>query len=369
MLDRDVMGLVLPDITQVMVGDFTTKRSLAALPFAGRYRLIDFTLSNMVNAEIDTVAVLPSSQYHSLIDHLGSGKPWDLNRKYKGLSILPPKITGLELTEVELIYNYINFLRLKEESYVMLSYGNTVYNESLKDMIEYHKSKNADLTIMYHDFPITNRDQHLNSVKINPDGSVSEIISGVGPEREFKICCGVILFEKAFLINMVQHCYSRNLKNFVTDYLQKYVDSFKVYGYKSKSYFGIINDISSYYNNSMNMLTQSIRNQLFAHNNLIYTKVKDSIPTRYGPNSIVSDSLVADGCLIDGTVKNSIIFRGVHIGEDSLVENSIVMQNGVIYKNVQINSAILDKGVVITEGKRLSGDVSYPFTTSKGAII
>ena len=369
MLDMDVMGIILPDRPGATVGSFTSMRSVSALPFAGRYRLIDFTISNMVNVEIDRVSVCPMFDYTSLMEHLGAGKPWDLNRKYNGFSLLPPRSMNADLGEVDLLHNHINHITRARERYVVLSYGNVVYNHSLQDFIQFHKENNAEVTVLYHKNPVANLEKSLYTLDVDDDGSIKEIVAGVNPGEENNISCGVIIFEKSFLVNMLEYCNSRNLHNIMMDYLQKYINNVRAYAFEAKGYFGIVNDITSYYSNNMNMLNEDTRNEIFAARELIYTRVMDSVPTRYGSHSEINNSLIADGCVIDGKVENSIIFRGVKVENGSKVKNSIVMSNATISVGCVLENAILDRDVTLNEGRRLAGDVTYPFVVRKGATI
>lgn len=369
MLDMDVMGVILPDRQGATVDTLTSTRSVSALPFAGRYRLIDFTLSNLVNVEIDTIAVCPMLDYTSLMEHLSAGKPWDLNRKYNGFSLRPPRSVTAELGEVDLLYNHINYLMRTRERYVVLTYGNVVFNQSLQPFIEFHKEQKAEVTFLYHKEPITKKSKDALSLIMDENDRVVEIVSGVDDQESGNISCGVMIFEKSFLVNLLEYCHARRLHNITMDYLLKKIKGIRAYGFEATGYMAIINDITSYYQSNMHMLRQDIRNSIFAGKDRIYTKVMDSVPTRYGTNCQVDNSLIADGCSIDGTVENSIIFRGVKVSKGASIKNSIVMSGAVISRGCMLENAVLDRDVTLKEGRQLVGDSTYPFIVRKGTTI
>lgn len=368
MLDQDVMGIILPDRAGATAGSFTTVRSVSALPFAGRYRLIDFTMSNMVHANINTVAVLPVFDYVSLMEHLGGGKPWDLNRKTHGFSLLPPRISLLDLGEVDILYNHLSYIQRAKENYVVLSYGNVIYNHSLKQFIEFHKKTKAEVSMMYHRNPIANLEKGIIRIPVDEKGRIQELIAGAD-ESSDNVFTGVSIFEKSFFVNMLEYCFSRNLKDISLDYIQRQIASISAYGFEATGYFGMVNDVASYYNNNMKMLRLEQRNELFASGDPIYTRVMDSVPTKYGCNSKVHNALVADGCNIQGTVEDSIIFRGVHIEKSAHIVKSIIMPNATIGAGCYLEHAILDRDVTLSSGRTLVGDKNYPIMVRKGVTI
>lgn len=367
MPNQDVMGMIFPHCSKVTVGPFTTDRLVSALPFAGRYRLIDFVLSNMVNASIHTIAVCPVPDYTDLIKHLSAGKPWDLNRKYRGFSILPPKHTNEGVGEVDILYSHLDYIASAHESHVLLSYGNMIYNQPLQDFIRFHKDKGAQTTILYHKNPVTG--QIPFSVTVNPEGQIQELVLGKeysGPENIF---AGAALFEKDFFLHLLKHCKLRNLHCILSDYIQTYAKHLNAYAYEAQGYMGIVNDVHSYYENQMNMLSHEIRNKLFDSNRPIFTRTRDSLPTLYADGAFVKHSLLADGCYIDGSVENSIISRGVHIQKGAIIKNSIILGNSTIAEDCRIENAILDENITLSSGRILIGDPSYPLTIQKDITI
>ena len=364
---QDVFGMIFPHCSKVTVGPFTTDRLISALPFAGRYRLIDFILSNMVNANVHTVAICPTPDYGDLVTHLSAGKPWDLNRKYRGFSILPPKPVNGEAGEIDILYNHLDYIVTAQEDHVLLSYGNIVFNQPLQNFIRFHREKGAQATILYHRRPVTG--QAPFSIGLSEEGKIRELIMGReydGPECMFT---GIALFEKDFFLHMLKYCKLRNLHSILFDYMQTHVNQLSVYGYEAQGYMGVINDVHSYYRNQMNMLSREIRSELFDSKRPIFTRTQDSLPTLYADEASVKHSLLADGCYINGSIEDSIIFRGVRVQKGVVIKNSIILGNSVISEGCHIENAILDENITLSSGRILIGDPAYPLTIQKDISI
>lgn len=368
----DTMGIILPE--DIHINSLTEKRSIAALPFAGRYRLVDFALSNMVNGGITNVGVILKHNYSSLMDHLGSGKEWNLNRKDGGLHILPPYIArnihGLGEGSVDLIASALGYLSKSKQKYVILSKGNIVFNIDYDKVMDLHLEKNADITMVYYEED-TDKEAITNHtfLSVDDDNRVSDIEVKPRRPKTNKIFLSVMLIEKGYLQYLVDEAVARGEQDIVRDILMKRNSNSNIYGYKFDGYVGDIENIQSYYDNSMRMLNVDVRKEIFNPIRPIYTKIKDQAPTRYSSDASVSNCLIADGCIIEGQVKNSIIFRGVHIGKDSRVSNSIVMQDSIIQTGCELDYMVMDKEVTIRENGRLIGDIRHPIIISKGETV
>lgn len=368
----DTMGIILPE--DIHINSLTEKRSIAALPFAGRYRLIDFALSNMVNAGITNVGVILKHNYSSLMDHLGSGKEWDLNRKNGGLHIIPPYIArnthGLGEGSVDLLASALGYISKSKQKYTILSKGNIVFNIDFDKVMDFHLEKNADITMVYYEEDAT-KEAITNHTFLSVDNHSRVKDIEVKPRRPKtnKVFLNVMLIEKGYLQYLVDEAIARGEQDIVRDILMKRSSNSNIYGYRFDGYVGDIESIQSYYDNSMRMLDVDIRKETFNTSNPIYTKIKDQVPTRYGSEASVSNCLIADGCNIEGQVKNSIVFRGVHIGKDSRVSNSIVMQDSIIQTGCELDYMVMDKEVTIRENGRLIGDIRHPIIISKGETV
>lgn len=368
-------GIILTEDKETQLGILTEKRAISAMPMAGRYRLIDFILSCMVNSGIRNVGVATQFNYSSLMDHLGSGKDWDLNRKNSGLYILPPhrgrETTGQNVGDIDVLYGVGSFIRKTKPDYIVLSKGNTMYNANFKQVLEFHKNSNADVTVMYNEETDVSADMlsRYTLLDVDGDGRVADIMKNHPHPKSNNVSMDTYIIERSLLIRLIENCISHNEHDFVMDALIKNLNTLRIYGYRFDGYVGRVDTIDSYYRNNMAFLKSEVRNELFSEKAKIYTKVKDQVPTHYGENAKIVDSIVADGCIIDGTVENSIIFRGVHIGKGATIKNSIIMQNGVIQDGCYAENVVLDKEVTLLSGKTVMGQPNYPFVIAKGNVI
>jgi glucose-1-phosphate adenylyltransferase len=351
--------------------ELTYYRCVASVPFGGRYRLIDFTLSNMVNSGIENVAVFTQHKYRSLMDHIGSGKEWDLDRKRGGMFILPAELnetTGMARGDLFQFYSHRDYFYRGKEQYVVISRSHLVCNVDYNDVLQYHIEKGADITVVYKHAD-SEESAKFRRMAVKDTGQVTVIEDQNGRLRTDNISLEMYIMSKELLLDMVESCLAQGYDHLVRDGIMKNIDKLSVYGYLHKGHAGIVNTIQSYYKNSMQLLDPGIWRELFFQKNLIYTKVKDEPPAKYLDNAITRNSLIANGCVIEGKVENSILFRGVKIRKGAYVKNSIVLQNCEIEENVIIENSILDKDVFISRGRVLTGDNKAPFIASKTKVI
>ncbi len=373
-------GIIFSNIHDANMPELTRNRTMASVPFGCRYRLIDFTLSNMVNSNINNVSVITHYNYQSLMDHIGSGKDWDLARRSGGIKILPPFITAyannnnsLYSTRLEALKNVYNSISKIPDDYVVLSDCDVICNVDLKDMIKNHMENGADITIAVKRVKLTKEKAKINVI-INSDenGRITDFKAGLTNfEGEADINLNIMVMHRQYLQEIVLDAIAHNYNSLTKDILLKNIDR-KVYRtYRYDGYFACISSSQDYYASSMELINDSdVRAQLFGvKNRPIYTKVRNSAPTYYSPEAKVKNSLIADGCQIFGEVENSIIFRGTKIGKGTVVKNCILFQDTFTGENVKLNCVIADKNVVIRDNKNLSGDETLPFYLAKGKMI
>jgi glucose-1-phosphate adenylyltransferase len=371
MRGNNVLGLIFSNMHEEKVRELTENRTMGSLPFGGRYCLIDFPLSNMVNSGINKVGVLTKSHYQSLMDHLGSGKAWDLSRKREGLFLLPPfqaESSGGN-SRIESLSSAQAFLQNSKEEYVLLTDSDTVCNIDYADVLAHHVETQADITLVCRCGSLPVQLSNPTVYAADPDGRVRDML--INPRTEGECCYGMsmMLIRRELLLSLVADCVSRNHYNFKRDLLQRNIARYRVFVYEFKGFAKTICSGVAYFEANMALMLPNVRMQLFDPRRPIYTKVRDDMPARYGLGASVSNSLIADGCVIEGEVRNSVLFRGVHVGKKTVVENCIVLQDSVIRPNSRLNYVIADKNVLIKDERSLLGFESYPVYIAKGSVV
>jgi glucose-1-phosphate adenylyltransferase len=372
---KDTMGIVYTVENGIDLKDLTQKRSVAAIPFGGRYRVIDFILSNMVNSGIRNVGIITQNNYSSLMDHLGTGREWDLNRKRNGLFILPPYVNdsspGWYRGSVDALHSIMSYIRKSAQKYVLLTGSHMLCNIDFNKAFEFHMERSADITIIYKEekFLTSEELRKYTLVRMKNDGRVWDLEVNPRMPKSSNIYTRMCIIEKHLLEYLVEECAARGQSDFIMDILMKKIDSLKIYAYPHNGYLGRIDSIKNYYEHNMELLNPEIRNELFFKPGSIFTKIKDKVPAKYGDTAVVQNCMIADGCLIEGEVYNSILFRGVSVARGAVIKNSIVMQDSVIYENASLENVITDKEVMIGSGRRLIGQENYPVVVGKRAEI
>ena len=365
------VGVIFSNIHDENIPELSHQRTMGSLPYGGRYRLIDFTLSNLVNSGITTVGIITKNNYQSLMDHLGSGKDWDLARKTGGLILLPPfgarNSEGLYKNRLEALKGITGFLNRRNEDYVILCDCDGVYRMDLSEVVDYHEAKQADITLVCHNEEIANSSNYT-TVKSDETGRVVDLKINETVRGSDKFYSNIMVIGRQFLLTLLDDAVVHNYKSFREDILMRRTKTLKIYAYDFDGYHATIDSLASYYAHNMELLEKSVRDELFGARD-IYTKVRDSAPSKYGDSSVVKNSLISDGCIVEGTVENSILFRGVKVGKGTVVRNSIIMQDTVIGDNVSLNCVITDKNVVIRDRRVLSGCEVQPYFLSKGTMI
>lgn len=371
MRGNNVLGIIFSNMTDQLLRELTDQRTMGSVPFGGRYRLIDFPLSHMTNSGIGRVGVVTKSNYRSLMDHVGSGKSWDLSRKHSGIVFLPPYRTGngLYLNRVGALIGIREFVASSKEEYVFLTDCDTVCSLDIQKVVHNHLEKGADISIVYVNGLIPEQRPDGITLEMDEDGRIRQIFYQQKSTAPVNFGVSMYVMRKDFLLQLIDDAASRNLQCFETELLQAGVSKYRIYGYHYEGYYGIINSLSDYHRINMELLQENVRKALFDPNRPIYTKIRDEMPARYGLGSSVKNSLIADGCIIEGEVENCILFRGVRIGKGTHLVNSIVMQGSVIGENCDLHYLIMDKNVTIRSDRRLMGYDSFPVYIGKGSVV
>lgn len=369
----NVLGLVFANMHDTTLGDMTKNRTMGSVMFGGRYRLIDFPLSNMVNSGISEVGVITKSNYQSLLDHLGSAREWDLARKKGGLYILPP-FGNVESTlyrgRIEALYGAMSFIKHSRAKYVILSDCDFVTNIDYKPIVAAHIESGADITAVAHTGVYSSDDIKTSTVfNVDADKNVTSVLINPDISGTCTTSLNVFVMSMDFLIETVNDAMARGNVSFERNILQEKCRELKIKIYEYDNYFSKLNSPESYFKSNMALLEPENARKLFVPKRSIYTKVSDNAPVKYDLDSKVSNSLIADGCIIEGEVENSVLFRGVKVGKGAKVKNCILMQGTVVGDNAELNYLITDKNVSICENHILTSSPQYPMYVGKGASV
>ena len=364
MRSNKILGIVFPNVQDDLMGELTEHRSMGSVPFCGRYRLIDFSLSNLVNAGISTVGIVTKANYQSLMDHIGTGKAWDL--------FLPPYSNNdakIYKGHLDGLAGAMHFLKSSKLRYVVLCDADVISNFDLSDMINKHIESGADATIAYKRGKMPSNHHDVMAFTLDGD-KITDIAFGAPNLDDCCFSLDVTVMSREKLIEIVQYGYEHNLTSLARDIFQKAYNDLDMRGYEVKSYAAVMDSPESYARITAEVLESAeIRNELFKSGRPVFTKIRDDMPTLYGLDSQVRNSLIADGCVIEGTVKNSVLFRGVKVLKGAVVENSIIMQDSVVMENSEVQYVTSDKKVTVEAGKTLRGTSVYPIYVRKGARV
>ena len=373
--NANALGIIFPNSYDGLIPELVTERLMASIPFAGRYRMVDFILSSMVNCGIDNVSLIVRKNYHSLMDHLGSGREWDLTRKYGGLNIVPPFASNTVKVyngRIEALASILDMLKDAREKYVVMSDANLAVNFDFTAMLEQHIESGADVTIAYKmqeipagmkkPFDIT-KDLYY-TFELDDDGRIRQLRINPEDEGVQNLSMNIYIIEREFLVHMISEAYSKGMVYFDRDLLAPNLERLNVRGFEFNGYLARISDIKSYFDENMKLLKDENLDGLFG-GNPIYTKIRDDNPTRYIQGSKAKNIMSADGCIIEGEVENSILFRGVRIAKGAKVKNCVLMQDTIVGEGANVEYVITDKNVTISAGKEIKGADSFPVYVAK----
>lgn len=371
MRPNEVMGIIFPNIHDELMGEMTSMRSMGSVPFAARYRIIDFSLSNLVNAGVSKIGIVTRGNYQSLMDHLGNGKPWDLDRKKGGIIFLPPysfQDAPVYHGNVDALAGVMNFLKKSTEKYAVLCNANTVSNIDIEKMMDMHEDSGADITLTYKTGkpPANCSDTLLFSAK---DGRLSDMRISKGETHDCDYSLGIMAIGRELLTELIEDAFRRGKTAIGRDILVP-KNKLKIFGYKVEGFACVVDGVESYFNANFDLIRDSkARQHLFKGERPVYTKIYDDMPTKFGLFSHIEDSIIADGCVIEGSVKNCVIFRGARVERGAELENCIIMQDSVIGEGSVLRYVALDKSVKVSAGLDICGAPAFPVYVGKGKKI
>ncbi len=372
-------GLIFSNIHDQSTPELTRVRTMASVPFGGRYRLIDFALSNMVNSGITKVGLITHYNYQSLLDHIGTGKDWDLARRSGGIKILPPYITAydnaagkpLYASRLEALMGARDFIKRCTEDCFVLSDCDIICNIDLDAVIEAHAKSGADVTYVTKRVDVTGMDiaENVGVITADAEGNVTDFVM-TKPQGKVNLYTNIMVVSRGYMMSILADAAAHGYTSMFRDIISHSVGKANYRIYEYDGWYAYIGSLESYFACSMQLLTDEARKGLFyVKNRPILTKVRNSAPTKYNEGASVKNSLIADGCIIEGTVENSILFRGVKVGKGTVVKNSILMQDTYTGSDVSLNCVITDKNVMIRDGRTLSGHETMPFFIGKNGSV
>ena len=341
------VGIVLAGGSNNRMGQLSKNRAVAAMPVAGSYRCIDFVLSNMSNSHIQKVAVLTQYNSRSLNEHLNSSKWWDFGRKQGGLFVLTPFITeesnSWYLGTADSIYQNLDFLRKCHEPYVIITSGDCIYKMDFDKILDYHIKKKADITVAVKDIEAETEDLHrFGVVRMAEDGRIVNFEEKPLVAQTNTVSIGVYVIRRRLLIELIQKAHEEKRNDFVQDILVRYKDVKKIFGYKHEGYWENIATIDSYYHANMDFLKRDVRDYFFHDYPNVYSKIEDLPPAKFNPGSKIKNSLVSSGCIVNGEVQDSILFKKVYVGNNCVIKNSIILNDVYIGDNTVIENCIVE---------------------------
>lgn len=375
--NANAIGIIFPNSYDNLVPELAGDRLMASIPFAGRYRIIDFLLSSLANCGISNIAIVVRENYHSLMDHLGSGRAWDLLRKNGGLSIFPPyaeKNMKVYSGRVEALESILPYLKSKKEKYVIMMDANIAVDFDFNAMLAEHIESGADVTVAYTEQEIpaeliragSHGDMYY-TLKLD-DGRVRRIFMNSEMCGKQNLSMNIYIMDREALIDKIQAAFVRGSSCFERDILAPRLEKYNIRGYKYDGYYARICGLKSYFDENMKLLDDENLDALFTGGQ-IYTKIRDDNPTRYINGCKTKNNLVADGCVIEGDVENCVLFRGVKIAKGAKIRNSVLMQDTVVNAGARLDYVVTDKNVTIEVGQELKGTDTQPFYVAKGHTV
>ncbi len=354
------IGIILAGGKNHRLGALSEKRAVGAMPIAGSYRAIDFALSSMANSRIQKVGVLTQYNAGSLGEHLSSSKWWDFGRKQGGLFIFTPTITADNgfwyRGTADALNQNISFLKNSHEPYVIIASADCVYKIDFGKLLEYHINKKSDITVVCKDMPEGTDLERYGTVKMNEESRIEEFEEKPLVAKSNTISCGIYVIRRRQLIDLIERCAEEERYDFVRDVLVRYKDVKHIYGYKIKDYWRNIASVEDYFNTNMDFLKSDIRDYFFRQYPDVYSKVDDQPPAKYNPGARIKNSLVASGCIINGTVENSIVFKEAYIGNNCCIKNSIILNDVYIGDNTYIENCIVESRGTMKANSYYKGD-------------
>ncbi|MGM9669499.1 MAG: glucose-1-phosphate adenylyltransferase subunit GlgD [Faecousia sp.] len=370
-----VQGIIFANIYDSSLGELTNKRTMASLPFGGRYRQIDFTLSNMANSGIRQIGIISRFNYQSLMAHIGSGEEWDLELQNGGLEYLTPYAMGHSSSyrgKIEALSSILEYLELaRGADYVVLSDSGVVCNIDVSKVVDDHIASGKDITVVCKGGICDGEKQTDLAIRLDRKGNIADLAVDYAAPAGYLASMDMFVISRELLVHHVKECMARNRYRFERDFILRLYQAGKltvnVYQFDGVALFN--ESPAEFFRNNMALLDAGIREDLFQTEHPIYTKVRDRVPSYYGEDCAIDNCIVADGCMLEGSARNSVLFRQVTLGAGAQVEDCIIMNDTVVGENAELKYVILDKDVVVQPGARLIGTPVNPIIIKRGETV
>ncbi|WP_298846288.1 glucose-1-phosphate adenylyltransferase subunit GlgD [Clostridium sp.] len=360
------MGILMLNEREDNIKSLTKSRPIAAIPIGGRYRIIDFVLSNMVNSGIHNVGIFTNTKSRSLVGHLGSGKPWDLDRKINGLFVFNLTSERSELRDIDVLNDNVEYIYKSKQDYVIISSSYMLCNLDYNEAATYHEESGSDITLLYKKTNSGKIDYlSCSTLYINEENKVLSVGKNIGVSDKLNISMEMFIMKKSTLIDIVKNGMQTGYHNSIKSFIYEHVLKLNINAFEFKGYVKRIDSLRNYYSASMDMLKTKVTKELFFSNGLIYTKSKNEAPTKYFNGSKVNNALVSNGCILKGKIENSIIARRVTIHEDVEIKNCIIFEKCEIKKGCKLTNVIVDRNIIMRENTVLEGSDDFPVVIEK----
>lgn len=354
------LGIILAGGNNHRMKELSKKRAIAAMPVAGSYRSIDFALSNMTNSHIQRVAVFTQYNARSLHEHLSSSKWWDFGRKQGGLFIFTPTMTRDNSIwyrgTADALYQNLDFLKASHEPYVVIASGDGIYKMDYNKVLEYHIEKQADITVVCKDLKNAENIERYGLIKMNEDCRIEEFEEKPVVAKSSTVSCGIYVIRRRMLIELIEKSAEEDRYDFVSDILIRYKDLKRIYGYKIKDYWKNIATVEDYFQTNMDFLKPDVRDYFFRQYPDVYSKVDDLPPAKYNVGASIRNSLISSGCIVNGSVEDSILFKKVYVGNNCTIKNCIVLNDVYIGDNTHLENCIVESRGTIRAGSFHKGE-------------
>ncbi len=370
----DAVGIILSNMNDGLVAEMTKERTMSAMPFGGRYRMIDFVLSSMASAGICRIGVATNENYHSLMNHLGTGRDWQIPRKRGGLSLLPPysrKDYTVYQSRLQALNGLKSFIELGGEEYVVIADGDNIYNLPFKDVLAFHKKTGSELTAVGSRMDFSRLSARERTIfETDENGRVRAMKQKEYLQGMHLLSLNTWVIGSALLTELLQQAQKEDLASFVQDVVGRMCEKRRVFCYVYDGYYGSADSLSNYLMSNLDLLDENVRASLFDRKgHPVYTRSANAPSTKYLKGARVINALIGDGCIIEGEVVNAVLSCGVHIKSGSIVENSVLMDDVVVENGAHVHYVVADKRARISEGATVAGYSKQPLYIKKSGTV